>query len=430
MNTHLQLRGMAIMLAAGIVVHCRAADSFETSGYVKNMFSAIDLRNAAWIPEWDGGSVLMDDYFRARLKVRAKPENWLTLDVDYEVYGLWGDTVEFLEQAGSASVGSGRPGFAGSGGRPRFMDMESNIVEERRFRLSHGIDRLRLRLESGSMELSLGRQPVSWGSGMFWTPTDMFGSFAPTEIDRDEKSGLDVIRLTFSRPDGAALDVVVEPLDVDSPGAADTADSAAGLRASAHVGEYDVSACGGYVAGDWLAGGDFRGYLGNAGFHGEALYSWVQETDGRNNLKLALGLDYSFNVRWQPYVLVEYYHNGAGSGDGAGYASVLAEPSVQRGLIRGTTYNVGRNYLGASVTLTLTPLVRCQNQTIVNLGDGSASEYVSLSWSVGDNSDLTAGVLGSAGPAGTEFGGWLPGDGGGPEMRNPHMYFAYWKLYF
>ncbi len=396
-----------------------AAPLFEYSGYYKNLAAMTDV----------GGDLLLDDYQRLRLKARYEQGDWLQVDVDYELTTAWGDTTEQYSMLSRTQTVAGGAMSAALAGRPRLLNLESDIVDDDRFRLRHGLDRARVRLINDRLDFSIGRQSVSWGTGMFWAPTDLFSGFSPTEIDRDEKPGVDVVRLTISLAEDTALDLVFEPLDMDDAWSVDANDSAGAARLTAHAGEYDLSASGGYVAGDWVSGGDFSGYIGNAGLHGEMLYTWVAAPGGSDYLKCLAGADYSFSARGQPYVMVEYYYNGAGDNDSAGYAQVFTDESVQRSFVRGTAYNIGRHYCGALMNLTLTPLLALSSQTIVNMEDSSANEFLMLSWSTSDNTDVLFGGSLAIGGDDTEFGGWLD-EATGMGSAAADFYFTYFKAYF
>jgi len=377
---------------------------YELTGYYKNL---VLVRDAGDI-YGAGSSTLLDNYERFRLKFRLDAWDWFEADVDYEVLMSWGDTIPLLRTLEEQGLPGAESyfGMTSLQARPRFFDMESEITSSSRFRLGHQVDRFRMRAETDSLELSVGRQSVTWGRGLIWSPTDLFAGFSPTEVDRDEKLGVDVVRLLVWPTTESLLDLVCEPLDFDASGEVQGDDSAVAGRFSTHCGEYDLSVCGGYVAGDWVAGGDFSGYLGDGGLRGEFLYVSVREVDEDDYVRLMLGCDYSFQAAYQPYLTLEYYYNGIGSSYEAGYLDVLELGSFRRVVTRGTMYNVGTHYAGSLLALTITPLMFVQNRAIVNLEDSSVNEYLSLSYSLSANSELIFGVSINMGDRGTELGGW------------------------
>jgi hypothetical protein len=282
---------------------------------------------------------------------------------------------------------------------------------------------------TGAMDVTVGRQAVSWGSGLIWTPTDLFSGFAPTEIDRDEKLGVDVARVIASPTPDTSWDLIAEPLDEDGPYEIDTDDSSLALRTSTHLGEYDIALLGGQVAGDGVIGGDFSGYLKDAGFRGEFIYTRVQEDDERDYTRGLVSLDYGFAKAWNPYVALEYFYNGLGAGDEDTYLTRLAATSVQRAFQRGNAFNLGRHYVGNIVGLTPSALWSVQAITLVNAGDGSMQEFASATRSVTDNIDLLFGVNIGLGGIGTEFGGFSV-EQAGVEFKTADLFFVFLKVYF
>ncbi len=279
----------------------------EVSGYYKNLFSVTDQQA--------GEADLLDDYQRLRFKVKIEPVEWMDINIHYEVRTVSGDTLRLQQQRETSDDVPFQRLALNPNTRARFLDVESTFHSENNLLGFHALDRLRLRFRDDMIQLSLGRQAVSWGTGLIWNPTDLFTAFAPTEIDRDEKMGVDVIRLTWTSDDGTSIDFIGEPLDKQSPYAFDGDDSSWAVRARMHRGEYEISALGGYMATDWVIGGDFTGYVRDAGFRGEWVYTTVDEADERDYVRGLLSLDTSFPTRWDVYVAIEYYYNGLGAGN-------------------------------------------------------------------------------------------------------------------
>ena len=59
------------------------------------------------------------------------------------------------------------------------------------------------RSSSRGARLVVGRQVLSWGTGRFWNPTDLLSPFAPTDVDREVRHGVDAIR--YSLPLGKTV---------------------------------------------------------------------------------------------------------------------------------------------------------------------------------------------------------------------------------
>lgn len=396
------------------------------TGFYKNLLSLTTVEDNLGNLGLTDRDVAVDDFQRLRLKVDYAPMDSVELRLHYETRHAWGETERIgnrLEERSMVVLPVSVPG------RIRFLDLESEIDSGSNWVWAHDLDRLQVRWMTERLELTVGRQPVSWGTGLIWNPTDLFAGFSPTEIDRDEKLGVDVVRIAYSPNLDTSFDLVAEPLDEGGPYRFQEDDSSLALRASTHVGEYDLSALGGQVAGDIVVGGDFSGYVRDAGFRGEFLYTSVKESHERNYARVLLSADYGFAARWNPYLAVEYYYNGLGTDDPDRYLPRLAASSVQRAFQRGNAFNLGRQYVGTVFRLTPSALLSFQSITLFNLHDESAQEFVSVSRSLTDNMDLLVGANVGFGGVGTEFGGYSAGEAG-VEFKNTDLLFAFLKMYF
>ena len=86
------------------------------------------------------------------------------------------------------------------------------------------------------------------------------------------------------------------------------------------------------------------------------------------------GVDWRPAERWT--LGAEYYFNGFGAADPAGYAGVLRSDRAARGEV----FGAGRHYLGLSAARQATPLLSLRMLVLANLADPSAlaipvSEY-------------------------------------------------------
>ncbi len=403
------------------------AESVEFTGYWKSFLSAADIRDSHQrLGLWDDG-YLWDDAERVRLKFQYEPSGRLAFGMHYEAYLHWGDTVKLshdLEESGLADA------LGYSSARPRFMQLEDEILDDGPVQVNHGLDRLWTRLEPDPrLQLTIGRQAVSWGAGLIWSPVDLFTAFSPAEIDREEKVGVDVVRVVLQPHKNLSLDVVGEPLDLDQQWMANADDSSLAARLGTHAGEYDLHLCGGVVQSDLVLGGDFAGYVGNAGFRGEALQTWVNESGQRDYFRGLLGLDYGFAAAWSPYMAVEYFYNGMGEDEADDYAARRLETSVRRVFERGIAYNIGRDYLGGTFRVQPGALLTFQATTLANLNDGSFREFATLAWSVTEDFDLILGADIGIGSAEDEFAGWQDEEAG-IEIGLPDLCYLYAKYYF
>ena len=90
----------------------------------------------------------------------------------------------------------------------RLLDMTWQTDTGRRHQWSHRIDRMSVQWQQADWSVTLGRQAVSWGSGIVFQPLDPFNPFAPTAVDRDYKNGDDLVLVERLLPNGHDLQVL------------------------------------------------------------------------------------------------------------------------------------------------------------------------------------------------------------------------------
>jgi hypothetical protein len=243
------------------------------------------------------------------------------------------------------------------------------------------------------MDLVLGRQAITWGTGRFWQPTDLMSPFGALQVDREFKPGSDAARLLFALGDFTHAELVWafgEDADPD--------DSAGLCRFRSLFKNYDLMILGGWVQKDLVAGWDLAGDLGDTGIglHGEGLFNRVD--GGTDYVQLLLGLDYRFPGRG-PYLLGEYYFNGAGATSGEGLERAIRDERI---LSRGN-FQLGRHLLGLGATYEIFPILQGMFNILANLSDPSALLNPVLEYSVSDNATATLGLTVPMGEAPTFF---------------------------
>jgi hypothetical protein len=240
--------------------------------------------------------------------------------------------------------------------------------------ITHSIDRLYLREEAGGLAITLGRQRIAWGTGRVWNPTDLFNPINPADYSRIEKSGADAASFKWYAGEFTDVELVWNPEDHFRR-------SNFAARARTNVLEFDLSAMGGRFDGRTVVGGDFAGNAFGSGVRGECLLA----TGGGVGevATFILGADYQFTPT--VYGLVEYLRNGGGSPDTAAYDLAA--------LASGRLLQLGKNYLYASATIRLHPVVSAVASANANLDDGSGFVFPQLSWSALSNLDVSLGAL-------------------------------------
>ncbi|HYV50004.1 MAG TPA: hypothetical protein VFA20_34350 [Myxococcaceae bacterium] len=338
-----------------------------------------------------------------RLEGKAHYQELLELDVAYQLGALVASHPAFT--GGASLTGA----FTAEGGGPqrRLVDLPGTLYSSPGLRVDQNLDRLSARLSLKFADVIVGRQVLSWGTGRFWNPTDLLSPFAPTEIDREVRRGIDAVRVTaplFSRT--AQLEVLWLPRKVAE-------ENGGAVRAQVNVLGYDVSLSGAKYVDDLLAGADFSGDVGPVGVHGEAAYTWGIRS-GERALRAVVGAEVRPTEKLA--LTAEYYFNGFGARDASGYLAALSSPRAQRGEISGA----GRHYLGVAASYAFTELLTLQLLSLVNLQDPSAELVPVLEYWFEQSVILRAGAfvpIGGA-PDPTALRGMTAADLGTPAFQD------------
>ena len=75
------------------------------------------------------------------------------------------------------------------------VDLSHSLVDEPGFVYEHGLHRLYYSHRSEFIDADAGRQQIPWGVGRFTTPTDVFNPFLLSELEWDERDGVDGLNL-------------------------------------------------------------------------------------------------------------------------------------------------------------------------------------------------------------------------------------------
>jgi hypothetical protein len=249
----------------------------------------------------------------------------------------------------------------------RLVDFNHAISDRGRVVLQHNLDQLAVKLTLPKGEVVVGRQVLSWGTGRLWNPTDLLSPFAPTDIDREVRHGVDAVRFSLPFSKTSLLDVLYLPQkDGWAQGAV--------ARAQANARGFDVSLSAAKYVSDAVFGADTAGDIGPLAVHAEVAYTRsLPNIDGAGGVELeerfvrgVVGVEWRPTGRW--VLGSEYYFNGFGATDAAEYADKLRSDRVTRGEISGA----GRHYLGMSSVWKSTELLSLQMLLLCNLADPSA----------------------------------------------------------
>lgn len=371
----------ALVFAAEI-----ALPKINLSGYVKsfNFFTRTSGMNPEQVDQplllTEKNEKVFSNLNRIRLKVKSTMNvtdtQKVTVKIDYDhqaYFGTFQDSQDFRIMKKQVE-------------QRQFLDMSQTLVEDEDGYYEHRLYRASVMYSTEWGDVEVGRQQIPWGVGHFFTPTDLFNPFNPTQLELDERDGVDAVNITSSRFDGFKTQLVFTP-----PGR-ELHPQRYLARISRDVKGYEVGVLGGRIKRDHTVGFDLAGNLKDSAIRGEFLYREAELE--KDFIKFTVNADYNFPLNI--HALLEYHFNGQGRRDPDDY---------QRDrILRGEIYQAGKNYLALLLDYDITPLLRFENRTIFNMDDVSFYIRPELQYELRSNFLITAGMQLFAGDKKDELG--------------------------
>ena len=372
-----------------------------TSGYVHGLLGL--SRRGYEVPGIDDGAVIAAEV--SRLK-------WLLFLGDATVLEAHQRLQTVITTSAGGPVG-GSGGFGVSAVPERSVDLETTLVNREHVAMRHDIDRLSLTRYGGAIDLTLGRQAITWGISSLFPVADLWTRFSPFELDTEEKPGVDALRILAYPVKGLEVDGVIA-----DAGTLD--DLGVGVRATLVLPDADVYAG---LAKFWrkvllLAGGAW--VLEDVSLRAEVAAPWALSGDSLQLPRVTLGADW---IRSDLIVSGEIHYNGLGAEDAEGYDELLASPEF----LRGESYFLGRWYVGALVSYQRSERLSFSLTAVVNANDPAALLTPVFAYDLGQSARITAGVLAGLGETPGET---MLGSGSLAGTLIPSEFGAYADLWF
>lgn len=189
------------ILTTFLCINAHAAD-WQYSGHSKYQFIYNTYPDDSIFREAANANTL-DHNIDIRLKTRLKLQQW-DVNTDYQLFGLYGDSLKAFEQfselplINSAIINDDH----------RLWDLTHVIEEENKHAALHRLDRFNIGYIGEKTVIRLGRQAVSWGNGLIYSPMDIFNPFDPTSVDKEYKTGDDMLYGQYLQNNGNDLQMV------------------------------------------------------------------------------------------------------------------------------------------------------------------------------------------------------------------------------
>lgn len=390
------LLGFVLTLA---VASAYGQRDYRLSGHVKYRFTVASSPHESLFRRLSGDTTA-NHGADIRLNLDWRSGGW-GARADYQLVGLKGETFAVTHEAPEERL------FLTNlipTDRRRLFDLNSVITEGNDYAILHRVDRLWAGYTGENTTIRLGRQAISWGNGMIYTPMDFLNPFDPAAVDKEYKPGDDMAYGQYALPEGNDLQgalVLRRDLMTENVGAKQSTlvFKYHGFRGSSEV---DVLIAEHYADMVVAAGGNWE--LGGAVWRGDVV---VTSTSGDTVPQLVTSLSRSWNA-WGKNMsgVVEYYFNGFGQSDGDYSPGALASnPDLVQRITRGELFTLARQYIAASVTVEIAPLLLAAPNLFVNLSDASALFQAVIQYDFRQDMFLLGSLSVPIGPDGTEFGG-------------------------
>ena len=285
----------------------------------------------------------------------------------------------------------------------RLIDLTSEIHDGNKATIAHRLDRLHLTHTSEQTVFRIGRQAISWGNGLVYNPMDFFNPFDPTAIDREYKTGDDMLYGQYLFDNGDDFQAVrVERRNEVGDNTDEVSSSAAKYHIFLNDYEIDILLASHFDNSVFGVGG-----VANVG--GSVWRSDFVTTKIEDNWYSSAVLNASYS--WIAFGknmsgTIEIFRNGFGI-DNGDYSTnnLLQNPQLINRLNRGELFTLGKHYLAGSATIELTPLWLLTTSFFANLDDDSNLLQALSQHDLKQNLQLLIAVNIPVGDDGTEFGG-------------------------
>jgi len=314
--------------------------------------------------------------WRLRLDAGARAGPRATFALAYE---------QRLRVESAPSVLSGGPLGGDAPPSYRLEPLDWPLSQGASFAWRHELDRASAALHLGRLEVTLGRQAIGWGRGVFFGAVDLFAPFSPLEADREWRRGVDAVRAEVRLSDRISAEAVAAL-------GASARSSVLAARIRGHAGEVDAELVAGWRATDLVLGATSSAAMGDAEVHGELAVFRAEDPlpsggawgNPRLAPKAVAGGSYRFALGRGLAVLAEYHYSGLGARRPEEMVPLLSDPAFRARFLRGDTQLLGRHGAAVLASIELTNELSTQLLGLFSPRDGSGVASPAAVWTLSD----------------------------------------------
>jgi hypothetical protein len=277
-------------------------------------------------------------------------------------------------------LGTGLGSVPGGG---EWLKLQWTIRDREHVLWQHRFDRLQVGWSpTRAVDLTVGRQAISWGTTLFLTPADPFVPFNPADPFREFRAGVDAARVRVYPSPLSEIDLVVRPTKT-----AVGEELTALARGLATWKNWEISGWGGTLYGDPAGAFGAAGSVGAWAVRGEGVVRG-QGTDVA--FRGTIGLDHLSQLKGRDlYFVVEYQRDGLGAGSPQDYPRVLGSDTFRRG----EQQVLGRDETVVQTSYKVHPLWSIAGLWLWNLDDRSALVSPSFTYSASNEVSISGAVF-------------------------------------
>lgn len=355
---------MIVLLSIAVAAEDADRDwEARVSGDLKTFFTATLPYDHVLMPPDPTGQGIFD----ARLKLDAGFGEAFTLEAHQTMTALTASSV-----ATGTSTGVGLQA-------PEAIRLSWTAFDED-LTLRGRIDRLSLRWTTDGFDLTVGRQPITFGHASVFTPLDLVNPFTPAVIDQEYKPGVDAVRADLYA--GVASQLT---LAAAYAGSWDPDGLVLAAYGQSTVRVTDVGLFVGAIRGDAVFGTSVVTSIGAVGVTSDVTLTLPAQEDVDPFVRGTLGA--FFRPTTTTTVTLEAYVQTLGATKPDEMLAITADPRFQRGEL----WLMGVVYGAAAVSQEITPTLLVNVALIANPLDPSGFLAPSVSWSVDENVDVAIG---------------------------------------
>jgi hypothetical protein len=397
-STHFLCRVSALALLLMASTTAVAESEWRFGGHIKaQSIYASYPADSVFEEIFSSGS--LDSNLDARIKINAIHESW-NFDLAYQFIAIYADTLKLAEKFPDSAL----PVDKVISDDRRWWNLTYSAGNEDKTAIINRLDRLSIGYSTDHTVWRFGRQAISWGNGMMFTPMDIFNPFDPAAVDKEYKTGDDMLYGQYLFDSGNDVQGVMVVRRNPHTGEVESDQSSLAIKYHGFLGSNEIDLLAAQHFADQVLGLGGIVNIGGAMWRGDL--TWTH-TDLENVLSAATSLSYSWNWGGKNISgVLEYYYNGFGQTGGAySIDDLLHNPDLLVRLNRGELFTLARHYLAGSAMIEMTPLLSVTPNVFINLEDPSALAQLVVQYDWKQNLLVLGSLNIPIGPDGSEYGG-------------------------